>query len=322
MEKNSKLDPPISLLDLPKSTLDFILKYLSPIDLCTMSMVCVFLKGKCQSDNLWENHIKEKWGRVIGDVVYKEWEWHIGMAKDGVFLKNEQNNQSGSMGSFSGVWPNLYLGSYLEDCKVLNGQQSNNFMMSLYFSLESGSFWFPAQVYKGLVIHDALVNYDSQSNTFQARYQNGGWSCLGRNIEWDMVRAPLVDTPPYLVHLSHFSDNLKPDDHIEIQWRSNTECPYEWWYAIIGHLDSCNHKSCQCQYNDSFIVEFRQYPEVSNLRRIKFFRKTNKEEDDPTGGYYGGIIKLENEHQIQIWKKLFQLQMTPVLYMPPVEEQV
>jgi len=41
-----------------------------------------------------------------------------------------------------------------------------------------------------------------------------------------MVRAPLVDTPPYLVHLSHFSDNLKPDDHIEIQWRSNTECPY------------------------------------------------------------------------------------------------
>ncbi|KAK8468186.1 hypothetical protein PHAVU_007G244750 [Phaseolus vulgaris] len=285
MEKNSKLDPPISLLDLPESTLDFILQYLSPKDLCTMSMVCVSLKGKCQSDNLWENHIKEKWGRVIGDVVYKEWEWHIGIAKDEVLLKNQHNNITGSMGSFTGVWPNLYLGSYLEDCKVLNGQQSNNFMLSLYFSLESGRFWFPAQVYKGLVIHNALVNYDSQSNTFEARYQSGGWRCLGRNIGWDMVRAPSVDTPPYLVHLSHCSDNLKPEDHIEIQWRSNTQCPY-----------------------DTLIVEFRQYPEVSNMRRIKLCRKTNKEEGDPIGGYYGGIIKLENEHQIQTWKNLFPLQ--------------
>ncbi|KAL9319124.1 hypothetical protein ACSQ67_015641 [Phaseolus vulgaris] len=298
MEKNSKLDPPISLLDLPESTLDFILQYLSPKDLCTMSMVCVSLKGKCQSDNLWENHIKEKWGRVIGDVVYKEWEWHIGIAKDEVLLKNQHNNITGSMGSFTGVWPNLYLGSYLEDCKVLNGQQSNNFMLSLYFSLESGRFWFPAQ---GLVIHNALVNYDSQSNTFEARYQSGGWRCLGRNIGWDMVRAPSVDTPPYLVHLSHCSDNLKPEDHIEIQWRSNTQCPY-----------------------DTLIVEFRQYPEVSNMRRIKLCRKTNKEEGDPIGGYYGGIIKLENEHQIQTWKNLFPLQhqMAPVLYMPPVAAQV
>lgn len=137
----------ISLLDLPESTLDFILKYLSPIDLCTMSEVCVSLKERCQSDHFWEKHLKNKWGRVIGDLVYKEWEWHIRIAKEANFL-NRSTNQSGSMGSFSGVWPNLYLGSYLEDRKVLNGQRSNNFFMSMYFSLESGRFWFPAQVYK------------------------------------------------------------------------------------------------------------------------------------------------------------------------------
>ncbi|WVY98097.1 hypothetical protein V8G54_030248 [Vigna mungo] len=171
MEKSTKVGPsPISLLDLPESTLDFILKCLSPIDLCSMSKVCVFLKGKCESDEFWENHIKEKWGRVVGDAVYKEWKWHIAIAKDGVLLKNQHTDQTGSMGSFSGVWPNLCLASYLEDFKVLNGKKSNNFMMSLYFSLQTGSFWFPAQVYKDLVIYNALVSYHSQSNTFQARY--------------------------------------------------------------------------------------------------------------------------------------------------------
>ncbi|XP_027934787.1 F-box protein At2g32560-like [Vigna unguiculata] len=325
MEKNSKVDPlPISLLDLPESTLDFILKCLSPIDLCRMSKVCVLLKGKCESDEFWENHIKEKWGRVIGDAVYKEWEWHIAIAKDGVLLNNQHTNQTGSMGSFSGVWPNLYLSSYLEHFKVLNGKNSNNFMMSLYFSLETGTFWFPAEVYKGLMIHNALVKYDSQSNTFQARYQNGGWRCLGKNIEWDMVRAPSVHTPPYLLHLSHCLDTLKPEDHIEIQWRPNTQSPYDWWYAVIGHLDLCNQNCCHCHYNDTLIVEFRQYPEVSNMRRIKLCRKKNEEQGDRIGGYYGGIRKLENHNEIQTWKKLFplQLQTAPVLYMPPVAAQV
>nr|KYP48935.1 F-box protein At2g32560 family [Cajanus cajan] len=151
-------------------TLDFILKLLSPIDLCKMSKVCVSLKGRCQSDDFWKNHIKEKWGRVIGEAVYKEWEWHITIAKQGNLLNQRTNNQIRSLGSFNGVWPNLHLRSYLEDHKVLNGQRSNNFFMSLYFSLDSGIFWFPAQVYKGLMVHNALVSYDSQSDTFQARY--------------------------------------------------------------------------------------------------------------------------------------------------------
>ncbi|XP_052729969.1 F-box protein At2g26850 isoform X2 [Vigna angularis] len=310
MEKDSKVGPPpISLLDLPESTLDFILKFLSPIDLCTMSKVCVFLKGKCQSDEFWENHIKQKWGRVIGDAVYKEWKRHVAIAKDGVLLKNQHTNQTASMGSFSGVWPNLFLASYLEDFKVLNGQNSNNFMMSLYFSLENGSFWFPAEVYMDLVIYNALVSYDSQSNTFQARYQNRDWGFLGRNIQCAMVRAPSVDTPPYVIHLSHCLDTLKPDDRIEIQWRPDTHSPYDWWYAVIGHLDSCSRNCCQCHYSDTLILEFRQYPEESKDRRIKLCRKKNEEQGDEIIGYYGGIRKLEDEDEIQTWNGLFPLQV-------------
>ncbi|TKY53463.1 F-box protein [Spatholobus suberectus] len=318
MQRNIK-NGPVSLLDLPESTLDFILKCLSPIDLCTMSEVSVSLKDRCKSDHFWENHIKRKWGRVIGDAVYKEWEWHVTIAKEGNFL-NQRTNQNGSMGSFTGVWPNLYLGSYLEDCKVLNGQRSNNFLMSLYFSLESGRFWFPAQVYKvkagTSLAHCRLRCLSVIKWMIYVRYQTGGWRCLGRNIEWDMVRVPSVDSPPYVMHVSDCLDNLKPEDQIEIQWRANTQCPYDWWYAVIGHLDSCdeNQNYCQCHCSDTLIVEFRQYPEASNMRRIKLSRKNSGEQGDRIGGYYGGIIKLHNEDEIETWKKLFPPDGACVIY--------
>ncbi|KAK7344867.1 hypothetical protein VNO77_15052 [Canavalia gladiata] len=303
--KNTKKGPN-PLLDLPESTLEFILKRLSPIELCAMSEVCTSLRDRCQSDHLWENHIKQKWGKVIGDAAYKEWEWHITAAKEGNFLNQRTN---GSLGSFTGAWPNLYLASYFEDSRFLHGQRSNNFLMSLYFSLESGRFWFPAQVYKGLMIHNALISYDSESNTFQARYQTGGWRFLGKNVDWDLVRVPAVDSPPNVMHISDCLDNLKPEDHIEIQWRGNTQCPYDWWYAVIGHLDSCNQNYCLCQYSDTLIVEFRQYPETSSMRRTRLSRKNNGEQGNQIGGYYGGIRKLHNEEEIETWKKLFPLQI-------------
>ncbi|XP_047179204.1 F-box protein At2g32560-like [Vigna umbellata] len=312
MEMNSEVDPPpISLLDLPQSILDFILTCLSPKDLLTMSKVCVLLKRKCQSDRFWENHIKEKWGRLISDAVYKEWKWHIEIAKDGVLMKK---NQTGSMGSFIGDWPNICLCSYLEDCKFLSATKSNNFMMSLYLSLHTGTFWFPAQVYKGMMIHNALVNYDSQSNTFQARYQNESWKLIGKNIEWDLVRAPSVQTSPYLLHVFHSLQNLKPEDHIEIQLRPNAQSPYDWFNGVIGHLESCNESCCECENSDTLIVEFRHFPKVSNLRRIKLFRNKKEDQRDGIGGYCEGIRKLEDHRDIQKWNNLllqFQVNVRP-----------
>lgn len=62
----------IRLLDLPESNLDCILKHLSPPELCVMSETCSILREKCSGDDIWEEHIKRKWGPVIGDLVYKE----------------------------------------------------------------------------------------------------------------------------------------------------------------------------------------------------------------------------------------------------------
>ena len=139
----------ISLLSLPESTLDNILKRLSPIELIRMSEVCTTLRDRCRSDDLWDNHIKQKWGRVIGDVAYKEWQWHVTAAKEEGNLLYQMINQNGSLGTFSGAWPMLCLGSYLRDSRhILSSSLSNSFMMALYISLESGKFWFPAQVYR------------------------------------------------------------------------------------------------------------------------------------------------------------------------------
>lgn len=89
---------------------------------------------------------------MIGDVAFKEWQWHITkITKEelGNLLNNQQINENGSLGSFSGVWPVLCLGSYLEDCKHLKSSLSNNtMMMALYLYLESGKFWFPVQLYR------------------------------------------------------------------------------------------------------------------------------------------------------------------------------
>lgn len=41
-----------------------------------------------------------------------------------------------------------------------------------------------------------------------------------------MVRVPVVDSHPYVVHVSDCLDNLKPGDHIEIQWRGSIQAPY------------------------------------------------------------------------------------------------
>ena len=140
----------MSLLNLPEPILDCILKLLSPMELVSMSEVCTCLRDRCRSDPLWEVHIKKKWGGVIGDVAYKEWHWHITTTKEkGINQLHQQHNiQNGSLGPFSGTWPMLYLRSYLEDCSHLNTSLANSFMMALYFSLENGKFWFPAQIYR------------------------------------------------------------------------------------------------------------------------------------------------------------------------------
>jgi hypothetical protein len=45
-------------------------------------------------------------------------------------------------------------------------------------------------------------------------------------VQWDRVRAPPVDTRAHDLHASDCLHELRPGDHIEIQWRRNKEFPY------------------------------------------------------------------------------------------------
>ncbi|XP_061364788.1 F-box protein At2g32560-like [Gastrolobium bilobum] len=307
--ENIKKGVNISLLNLPEYILECILKRLSPIELIKICEVCTYLRDRCRSDHLWNNHIKQKWGRVIGDVAYKEWQWHITSAKEEGNNLNQHSKENGSLGSFSVVWPLLCIGSYLEDCKHLNGSLSNNFMMTLYFSLENGKFWFPAQVYRELSVSHALVCYYSETDTFEARQQNGGWLRMGNIVQWDKLRACSVEISACVRYVSDCLEDLKPGDHIEIQRRLGRHNYYDWWYAVIAHMDSCNEteNDCRCRYCATLIVEFKQYCQGSSMRRIKLLR--NREQCEEQAEYYGGIRKLHNEEEIERWKKLLPLHL-------------
>ncbi|KAI4353074.1 hypothetical protein L6164_002049 [Bauhinia variegata] len=304
----------ISLLDLPEPVLDSVLIHFSPIDLCIMSQACISLRDRCRSDHIWARIIKEKWGRVIGDVAYKEWRWHLTIAKEENLLN--EHIQNGSLGSISGVWPNICLGSFLEDFgQLISCSRKNNFMMSMYISLESGKFWFPAQIYRGAVLCNALLSYESKTDHFQARQQTGGWRFLGSNISWDMVRLPLVETP-FVLHVSDSLDDLKPGDHIEIQRRPSRGKPYDWWYANIGHLDSCDeteNQHCRC-YLSERTMENKQIDQVASMeelenfkvkRRLKGGRRTSHQK---IGQWF--MVHLQCQHRCNFCKICSESQIT------------
>ncbi|KAJ7972110.1 F-box protein [Quillaja saponaria] len=298
----------VSLLGLPESTLECILERLSPAEVCVMSEVCTYLRDRCRGDNLWKKHFKQTWGKVISDSAYREWQWHLAKRKrQDLFNEGILN---GSLGSFQGVWPSLCLGSFLENSGQLSSSIVDDSIMALYMSIHSGKFWFPAQVFKngGSILCDALLSYNYRTNTFTARHRHGGWQMISENVTWDRLRAPPIEICcPHFLHISDCLDDLKPGDHIEIQWRSCKEVAYNWWYAVIGHLESCDkhENQCRCQYSDILIVDFNNYPSNSLFRRTMLNRKVHGEQSNIRGGgFYGGIRKLQNEEEITRWKKL------------------
>lgn len=138
-------EPEMSVLDLPDLVLETILEKLPPEGLCRMATVCTSLKERCQSDHLWERHMKNKWSKIVGPAAYREWQWHIASGKDLVF--SNQGKQNSLVGYLTQLWPILLIRSGFS-----SGVKKSNFpprdsIMSWYIALESGKFWFPAQVY-------------------------------------------------------------------------------------------------------------------------------------------------------------------------------
>ena len=148
-----------NLLDLPEWTLDCILECLSPMDLFRVAQVCTNLRDKTRNDALWEKLIKQKWGRLLGDAAYHEWQWHTTKFANTQSIFSLQHNQTGSCGSFSGVWPFLNFHSYLENFTDFITLFKNCSKMALYICLESGRFWFPVQLYKVNLTDNNLYIY-------------------------------------------------------------------------------------------------------------------------------------------------------------------
>ncbi|GMI79621.1 hypothetical protein like AT2G32560 [Hibiscus trionum] len=310
-----------SLLDLPELTLECILDRLSPAGLCAMAGVCYSLRDRCTSDHFWEKHMKQKWGKVIGDAAYREWQWHIAskMRPQNQNLL-DSNKQQSFLGSFTEICH--FLSRFSFKPRAENGENQLkksdlpvDSIMARYLSLETGEFWFPAQVYNRenghagfmLSCYDAKLSYDSKTDTFQARYSPHGRRTAEENISWDRLRVPPVDTCSYDLHISDSLLDLKPGDHIEIQWRKSKEFPYGWWYGVVGHMESChgNENHCRCLYTDTVMLEFKQYPANSRWRKTEINRKDHREVGNEADGFYGGIRKLYKEEEVSMWKSLW-----------------
>lgn len=133
----------MSVLDLPELALECILGKLSPAGLSNMAAVCSSLRERCRSDHLWEKHMEEKWGRVIGHAARREWKLLLASIKN----SSASNSCRKWIGALSCVWPISWLKSRIDGGCQNRSPLPDDSIMSWYRSLESGGFWFPAQVY-------------------------------------------------------------------------------------------------------------------------------------------------------------------------------
>lgn len=149
VEKNE-----ISLLDLPDLPLDCILESLSPSGLRSMASVCSSLRERCRNDHFWEKHMKQKWGRLIGDAAYRQWQFQIASRNKAKLSKS--NRPKGILGYLSSVSLSMWLPTPSKVNNFGSGlgiSLTDDSIMAWYSAIETGKFWFPAQVYNREVIH-------------------------------------------------------------------------------------------------------------------------------------------------------------------------
>ncbi|AES81202.2 F-box protein At2g26850 [Medicago truncatula] len=296
-------DCKVSLLDLPDELVDCILKCLSPQDLFRVAQVCTHLRNISRRDHLWEKHVEQKWSRLLGNDAYHEWEYHTTKYKELLV----DRNLSDSLGTTSGNSSFQRIHSYLRINRSMTDLIKNHSKMALYIFLETGRFWFPAQVYKATLLtlhcYDAIVSYDSRTDTFQTRCPYGRKRLIERDISWDMLRMPPPKT--YLVDYYEYNDlnNLKPGDHIEIQKRGRRLFPiYDWAHAVVCHLESCDQdvNHCSCKDSDILVMGFSrcnfhlEYSLSKSTKHAEAYREFN---------FLNGIRKLDEE-EIEKWNNV------------------
>lgn len=312
-----------SVLDLPELAIDCILAKLPPAELRNMAAVCRSMRDRCQSDHLWESHMSRKWGSVLGTAAREEWRSYLS--------SSTAPGGGASCGSAGSAKHRRWLAALSCVCPVVSwmrpradgaagrsvGPVLDDSVMSWYLHMESGKFWFPAQVYNrehghvGFMMscYDAELSYDFRTDSFRARYPPHGRRTVvvEDGVHWDRIRAAPVETLAHDLHASDSLHQLRPGDNIEIQWRRNKEFPYGWWYGVVGHLESCdgNEHFCRCHLSDTVVLEFNQYTPGSRWRQSLVNRKDHREEGNEGVGFYGGIRKLHKKDEISKWKQLW-----------------
>lgn len=89
--------------------------------------------------------MNRKWGKVIGQAAYREWQWHLGSRAGVSNLK--QNKQKSLIRLFSFGWSLSWIRSKVNDNNTPRNSLPVDSIMAWYLALETGRFWFPAQVY-------------------------------------------------------------------------------------------------------------------------------------------------------------------------------
>ena len=131
-----------SILDLPEFSLEGILGRISPANLCNRAWVFTDLRNRCRSNYLWDPHLKEKWGKVIGLAAYHEWKWVVAMNKETGTLDGCKAN--GWLRSPSCIWKFSWLRLHPEINKEGKSGPPCDSVMAWYLALESGKFGFLA----------------------------------------------------------------------------------------------------------------------------------------------------------------------------------
>ena len=164
----------MSVLDLPELALDCILEGLPPSALCQMIAVCRSLRERCVSDHLWERHMKQKWGRVIGPAAYREWKWHVASKRSVGGPKH--GRQRGLMRFLSIRWPLQWTRPKVDANNSPKKRSSLpvDSIMNWYLAIDSGNFCFPAQVYNREVCNmwkPFCCNFLLKTYTYLASYK-------------------------------------------------------------------------------------------------------------------------------------------------------
>ncbi|KAG5023743.1 hypothetical protein JHK85_020085 [Glycine max] len=267
----------MSVLDLPELALDCILERLPPLH-------CV------------------EWPL--------EWKWHVASKRNVGGLKH--GRQKGLMRFMSLRWPLQWIRPKADANNNSPKQGSSlpvDSVMNWYLALESGNFWFLAQVYNRenghigflLSCYDAELSYDPQTDTFQARYPPHGRRAGAREcgIPWERLRAPPIDTSPHDLHFSDYQ--TRPQVWLGLSLDSNISK-----HGPPAMLFGWSPRPFMV---NTVVLEFNHYTPGSQWRQTTISRKDHREEGNEADGFYGGIRKIKSEAEITTWKHLWPLEV-------------